>query len=46
MASLMRYTNGESDSLHTSVEDAIHTMTTVEAAYESSAAGGTPLPQV
>ena len=46
MASLMRYANGESDSLPTSVEDAIHTMTTVEAAYESSAAGGTPLPQV
>ena len=46
MASLMRYANGESDSLPTSVEDAIHTMTTVEAAYESSAEGGTPLPQV
>ena len=46
MASLMRYANGESSSLPTSVEDAIQTMATVEAAYESSAAGGTPLPQV
>lgn len=45
MASLMRYANGETDSLPTSVEDAILTMATVEAAYESSARGGTPLPQ-
>ena len=44
MASLMRYADGEADSLPTSVEDAIETMTTVEAAYESSAAGGTPVP--
>ncbi len=44
MASLMRYADGEADSLPTSVEDAIETMTTVEAAYESSAAGGTPIP--
>ena len=43
MASLMRYANGETSQLPTSVEDAIETMATVEAAYESSAAGGTPL---
>lgn len=43
MASLMRYANGEADTLPTAVEDAIHTMTTVEAAYESSSNGGTPL---
>ncbi|MCY3832523.1 MAG: Gfo/Idh/MocA family oxidoreductase [Chloroflexi bacterium] len=46
MASLMRYANGESKTLPTSVEDAIQTMATVEAAYESSEGGGTPLPQV
>ena len=46
MASLMRYANGEADSLPTSVEDAILTMATVEAAYESSQQGGTPPPQV
>lgn len=44
MASLMRYAKGATDSLPTSVEDAILTMATVEAAYESSATGGTPLP--
>ncbi len=46
MASLMRYVNGETNSLPTSVEDAIQTMATVEAAYESSQQGGAPLPQV
>ena len=46
MASLMCYVNGETSSLPTSVEDAIHTMATVEAAYESSRGGGTPLPAV
>ena len=44
MASLMRYVNHETDVLPTSVEDAIHTMATVEAAYISSAHDGTPLP--
>ncbi|MDQ7027571.1 MAG: Gfo/Idh/MocA family oxidoreductase [Anaerolineae bacterium] len=43
MASLMRYVNDETDSLPTSVEDAIMTMATVEAAYSSSENGGTPL---
>jgi predicted dehydrogenase len=46
MASLMRYVNGETSSLPTSVEDAIHTMATVEAAYESSRGGGAPLPTI
>ena len=46
MASLMRFANGETQSLSTSVEDAIQTMATVEAAYESSQQGGTPLPAV
>lgn len=46
MASLMRYAKGESKTLPASVEDAIQTMATVEAAYESSESGGRPLPQV
>ena len=46
MASLMRYAKGETSSLPTSVEDAIKTMATVEAAYDSSQQGGTPLPAV
>lgn len=46
MASLMRYVNHESDVLPTSVEDAIKTMATVEAAYISTAQDGTPLPSV
>lgn len=46
MASLMRRANGETAELPTSVEDAIETMATVEAAYQSSAGGGTPLPAV
>ena len=45
MASLMRYANGEAPDLPTAVEDVIYTMAAVEAAYESSARGGTPLPQ-
>ncbi|ADY51056.1 oxidoreductase domain protein [Pseudopedobacter saltans DSM 12145] len=40
MASVMRYKNGETDVLPTSVEDVIHTMEWVEKAYESSANGG------
>lgn len=46
MSSLMRYANDETDVLPTSVEDAIMTMATVEAAYQSSEAGGTPLPDI
>lgn len=40
MASLMRYKEGSSDILHTSVEDVIHTMAVVESAYISSDKGG------
>jgi predicted dehydrogenase len=45
MSSLQRYVNGETDILPTSVEDAFYTMAVVEAAYENSANGGTPLQQ-
>ena len=40
MSSLMRYKNGESEELPTSVEDVIKTMAVVEAAYKSSTSGG------
>jgi hypothetical protein len=46
MSSLMRYLNRETDILPTSVEDAIQTMATVEAAYLSSEKDGTPLPAI
>ncbi|MBC8171526.1 MAG: Gfo/Idh/MocA family oxidoreductase, partial [Anaerolineae bacterium] len=41
MSTLQRYVLGEKDVLPTSVEDAFKTMAVVEAAYESSASGGT-----
>jgi predicted dehydrogenase len=44
MASLMRRADGESTELPTSIEDAFQTMAVVEACYESSAQGGTPIP--
>lgn len=44
MMSLQRFVAGETDVLPTSVEDAIHTMRVVEAAYRSSGNGGEPLP--
>lgn len=40
MSSVMRYKNGESDVLPTSVEDVIKTMAVVESAYRSSDTGG------
>ena len=40
MSSLMRYKNGETDVLPTSVEDVIKTMAVVESAYISSDTGG------
>jgi predicted dehydrogenase len=40
MSSLMRYKNGETDVLPTSVEDVIKTMAVVESAYQSSDEGG------
>lgn len=44
MASLQRYATGESTDLPTGIDDALRTMAVVEAAYASSASGGTPLP--
>jgi predicted dehydrogenase len=43
MASLMRRADGEAPELPTRVEDALRTMAVVEACYESSDRGGTPL---
>lgn len=42
MASLMRFVEGTSDVLPTSVEDVVHSMAIVEAAYESNDNGGVP----
>lgn len=44
MAALMRYAGHETDQLPTRVEDSFKTMAVVEAAYESSARGATPIP--
>ena len=44
MAALQRFANGESTELPTRVTDAFRTMAVVEAAYESSARGATPIP--
>ena len=46
MGSLQSYVQGESPMLPTSVEDAIDTMRTVEAAYISSERGGVELPEL
>lgn len=43
MSDLMCFLDGVIDTLPTSVEDAYRTMAVVEAAYESSASGGTPI---
>lgn len=45
MASLMRRCNNETDELPTSVDDALQTMAVVEACYQSSASGATPIPE-
>jgi predicted dehydrogenase len=45
MGSLQAYVCGEANTLPTSVEDAIDTMRTVEAAYLSSERDGVPLPR-
>ena len=45
MASLQRFAEGTSPELPTSVDDAYRTMALVEAAYQSSASGGTPIPE-
>jgi predicted dehydrogenase len=44
MANLQRYAAGEDPVLHSSVEDAWHTMALVEACYRSNAAPATPVP--
>ncbi len=44
MSNLQRFVAGEDDVLVTSVEDAIKTMALVEACYESSLRGATPIP--
>jgi predicted dehydrogenase len=46
MSNLQRYVAGEDDVLVSPVEDAIRTMAVVEACYQSSASGGTPIPTV
>jgi predicted dehydrogenase len=46
MSSLMRFAEGTDSTLPTSVEDLIHTMAVVEAAYASSAKGGEALPPI
>ena len=44
MSNLQRFVAGEDATLVGSVDDAIKTMAVVEACYESSARGGTPIP--
>lgn len=46
MTSVMRFANGETADLPTSVDDACRTMAVVEAAYRSSATGATPVPSI
>ncbi|MGH8021562.1 MAG: Gfo/Idh/MocA family protein [Opitutaceae bacterium] len=45
MAEVIRFAEGRSSGLSTGVDDAFKTMAVVEAAYESSAHGSTPIPQ-
>jgi predicted dehydrogenase len=46
MSNLQRYVAGEDEALVSPVDDAIKTMALVEACYQSSASGGTPIPNV
>ncbi|MDO8432383.1 MAG: Gfo/Idh/MocA family oxidoreductase [Candidatus Binatus sp.] len=46
MSNLQRYAAGEDATLISGVDDALKTMAIVEACYESSAEGGTPIPPV
>jgi predicted dehydrogenase len=46
MSNLQRFIDGEDAALVSPVDDAIKTMAVVEACYESSAGGGTPIPAV
>jgi predicted dehydrogenase len=45
MSNLQRFVAGEDPALVSPIADAIRTMAVVEACYESSAAGGTPIPE-
>jgi predicted dehydrogenase len=45
MSNLQRFIAGEDAALLSPVDDAIRTMAVVEACYESSAGGGTPVPE-
>ncbi len=45
MSNLQRFVAGEDEALVSPVDDAIRTMAVVEACYQASAAGGTPIPQ-
>jgi predicted dehydrogenase len=46
MSNVQRFVAGEDEALVSPVEDAIRTMALVEACYASSAAGGTPVPDL
>ena len=46
MSNLQRFVAGEDEALVSSVDDAVKTMALVEACYLSSAAGGTPVPNL
>jgi predicted dehydrogenase len=46
MSNLQRFVAGEDRALISPVDDAIRTMALVEACYQSSASGGTPVPKV
>jgi len=46
MSNLQRFVAGEDSTLVSGVEDALRTMAVVEACYESSAHGATPIPSV
>jgi hypothetical protein len=46
MSNLQRFVAGEDAALVSPVDDAIRTMALVEACYDSSASGGTPIPEV
>jgi predicted dehydrogenase len=46
MSNLQRFIAGEDEALVSPVEDAVKTMALVEACYQSSASGGTPIPKV
>ena len=46
MSNLQRFVAGEDEALVSPVDDAIKTMALVEACYQSSAAGGMPIPKI